>query len=133
MGPVTNMEVVEESPMKGPIKMNVLTPFKCLGGKDRQNETPKQKSQKLVYEESPDIVSATAPVKLLKKPNPDYEGNTVLTSFHTFTGVNKLRSVPSSLFYHSCARTALFPEPSSTSRNTVSSVTGSKKQAITKW
>jgi hypothetical protein len=41
MGPVTNMELVEESPMKGPIKLNLLSPFKCLAGKDRQNETLK--------------------------------------------------------------------------------------------
>ena len=128
MGPVTNVELVEESPMKGPIEMSLLTPFKCLAGKDRQNETPKQISQKLVFEESPDIVSATAPVKTLQKSNPNYEADTVLTHFHAFTGVNKLRSIPASLFYHSThARAALFPEPSSMSRNTVSSVMGSKK------
>jgi hypothetical protein len=130
MGPVTNTELVEESPMKGPIKMGLITPFKCLAGKDKQNEeTPKQKSKKLVIEESPDIVSAAAPVKALQKPKPDHEASTVLKPFHAFTIVNKLSSLPPSSFYHSSrARAALFPEPSSMSRNTVSSVTSSKKR-----
>jgi len=128
MDPVTKMELAEASPMKGQIKMRPSTPFKCSAVKVRQNEMPKLKSQKLVFEENPDIVSVTAPLKSLQKPNPDYEANTVLTPFHAFTGDNKRRSIPASLFYHSsCARTALFPEPSLTSRNTVSSVTGSKK------
>lgn len=129
MGPVTDMELVEESPMKGPMKVGLLTPFKRLAGKDKQNEeTPKQKKQKLVIEESPDIVSAAAPVKVLQKPNSNYEGSTVLKPFHAFTGGNKLSSLPTSSFYHSSrARTALFPEPAFTSRNTVLSVTGSKK------
>jgi len=128
--PVTNMELVEESPMKDPIKMGLLTPFKCLAGKDKQNdETPKQRSQKLVIEESPDIVPAAAPVKALQKPNPDYDAGTVLKPVHAFTGVNKLSSLPPSSFYHSSrARAELFPEPSFTSKNTASSVTGSKKR-----
>jgi hypothetical protein len=131
MGPFTNMELVEESPMKGPIKVSLLTPSKFLAGKDRQNETPKQKSQKLVFEESPDIVSATAQLKALQKPNPDCEANAELTRIHACTGVNKLRSIPAYLPYHSPrARTELFPEPSATSRNTVSSVVGDKKH---KW
>jgi len=67
MGPVTNVKLVEKSPMKGPIKMSLLTTLKCLAGKDRQNEMPKQKSQKLVFEESSDSVSATAPVKALSE------------------------------------------------------------------
>jgi hypothetical protein len=130
MGPVTDMELVEESPVKGPIEKGLLTPFKRLADKDKQNEeTPKQKSQKLVIEESPDIVSAAAPVKALQKPNSNYEASTVLKPFHAFTGVNKVSSLPASSFYQSSrARTALFPEPASTSRNTVSSVTGSKKR-----
>jgi hypothetical protein len=130
MDPVTNMERVEESPMKGPVNMGLITPFKCLAGDNKQNEeTPKQKSQKVVIEESPDIVSAAAPVKALQKSNPDNEANTVLKAFHTFTGVNKLTSLSASSFYHSSrARAALFPEHSSASRNTVSSVTGSKKR-----
>ena len=126
--PASNMELVEESPMKGPIKMSILTPFKCLASKGRQNEMPKQKSQKLVFEESCDIVSATAPVKALQTPNPDYEANTELTHFDTFTDGNNLRPIPSSLFFHSShARAALYPEPSSAARNTVCSVTGTKK------
>jgi len=130
MRPVTNMELVEESPMKGPTKMGLLTPFKCLAGKDKQNEkTPKQKSQKLVIEESPDIVPAAAPVKALQKLNPDYDAGTVLKPVHAFTGVNKLSSLPASSFYHSSrARAELFPEASSTSKNTASSVTGSTKR-----
>ena len=129
MRPVTNMELVEESPMKGPIKMGLLTPFKCLAGKDKQNEeTPKQKSQKLVIEESPDIVPAAAPVKALQKLNPNYDASTVLKPGHAFTVVNKLSSLPASSFYHSSrARAELFPEASSSSKNTASSVTGSKK------
>jgi hypothetical protein len=130
MGPVTNVELVEESPMKRPMNMGLMTPFKCLAGKDKQNEeTPKQKSQRLVIEESPDIVSAAAPVKALQKPNLDHEASTVLKAFHAFTGVNKLSSLPTSSFYHSSrARAALFSEHSSMSRSTVSSVTGSKKR-----
>jgi len=128
MGPVSNMEVVEENRMKGPIKLSPLTTFIGLAGKDRQNETPKEKSQKLVFEESLDIVSANAPVKALQKPNPDYVANTVQTDFNAFTGVNKLRPIPVSLFYHSSrARTAAFPEPSSASRSAIYSVTGTKK------
>jgi hypothetical protein len=129
MRPVTNLELIEESPMKGPIKMGLLTPFKCLAGKDKQNEeTPKQKSQKLVIEESPDIVPAAAPVKALQKPNPDCDASTVLKSVHAFNGVNKLNSLPTSSFYHSSrARAELFPEPSSMTKSTASSVTGSKK------
>jgi hypothetical protein len=88
---------------------------------------PKQQSPKRVSEESL-YISATAPVKELQKPNPDDEANTVPTHFHAVTGANKLRAIPVSLFDHSShAGAALFPEPSSTSRNTVSSVTGSKK------
>jgi len=130
MRPVTNMELVGESPMKGPIEMGLLTPFKCLAGKDKQNEkTPKQKSQKLVIEESPDIFPAAAPVKALQKLNPDYDAGTVLKPVHAVTGVNKLSALPASSFYNaSRARAELFPEASSTSKNTASSVTGSKKR-----
>ena len=85
MGLDTDVEVVEENPMKGTIKMIPITTSMCLTGKDRQNETPKQKSQKLVFEESSDIVSATAPVKALQKPNPDYEANTEQTHFTSQT------------------------------------------------
>jgi len=125
MRPVTNMELVEESP----IKMGLLTPFKCLADKDKQNKkTPKQKSQKLVIQESPDIVPAAAPVKALQKLNPDYDAGTALKPVHAFTGVNKLSALPASSFYHSSrARAELFPEASSMSKNTTSSVTGSKK------
>ena len=127
-GSVTNTELVEESPMRGPTKMVLLSPFKCLAGKDKQNEMPKQKPKKLVFEESADIVSATAPVKALQKPNPDYVANTVQTNFHAFTVVNKLKPIPPSSFYPSSrARAAAFPEPSSASRNTIYSVTGMKK------
>jgi hypothetical protein len=130
MGPLTDMDLIEESPIKDSMIVGLITPFRCLADKDKHNEvTPKQKSQKLVIEESPDVVSAAAPLKALQKPNPDYEASTALKPFHTFTGVNKFSSLPASSFYHSSrARAALFPDHFSLARNNVSSVTGSKKR-----
>jgi hypothetical protein len=99
--------------------MSLLSPLICLAGKDRQNETPKEK---MVFEESSDIFSAIVVVKIPQEPNRD----TVLTHFH---GVNIPRPIPPNIFYGSSLATAaaLYPERSSTSRNTVTSVTGSKK------
>jgi hypothetical protein len=127
---ITNMELVEESPMKDPSNMGLMTPFKCHADKEKEvEETPKLKSQKLVIEESPDIFSAAAELKMLQKAKPDDEAGKVLRPFHASTGVCKLRTLPTSSFYHtSRARAALFPKHFPESKNTVSSVPSSKKR-----
>jgi hypothetical protein len=130
IGPVTDMELVEESPTKGPLDVGLVTPFKCLADKKKEGEkTPKQKSQKLVIGESPDIFSAAAPVKMLQKGKSDNEAGTVLRPSCASTGACILSSLPTSSFYHSSrARATLFPEHLTRSKNTVSSVLNSKKR-----
>jgi hypothetical protein len=127
-GEVTNMELVEESPMKGTSNIGLITPFKCLAdGKKKGEETPKQKSQKLIIGESPDI--AAAPVKMLQKGKSDNKVGTVLRPSNASAGVCKLSSLPTSSFYNaSRARAILFPEYLSKSKDTVSSVLNSKKR-----
>jgi hypothetical protein len=128
--PVTNMELVEESPMKGPLNMGLVTPFKCLADRKKKGEeTPKQTSQKLVIGESPYIFSAAAPLKMLQKGKSDNEAGTVLKPSHASTGACKFSSLPTSSFYHtSRARVTLFPEHITKSKNTVSSIFNSKKR-----
>jgi hypothetical protein len=130
MDPVTNIELIEESPMKGPSNVGLMTPFKCLADKENEGEeTPKLNSQKLVIGESPDIFSAAAPIKMLRKGKPDNEVGTVLRPSHASTSVCKLSSLPTSYFYHTThARAALFPDHFSKSMNTVSSDLNSKKR-----
>lgn len=130
MYPVTDVELVEESPMKGPSNIGLMTPFKCLADKENEGEeTPKLKSRKLVIGESPDIFSAAAPIKMLQKGKPDNEAGTVLRPSRVSADVCKLSSLPTSSFYHTTrARAALFPEHFSKSKNTVSSVLNSKKR-----
>lgn len=130
MDPVTDVELIKESPMKGPSNMGLMTPFKRLADKEKEDEvTPKLNSQKLVIGESPDIFSAAAPIKMLQKGKPDDEAGTVLRPSHAPTGVCKLSSLPTSFFYHTTrARAELFPEHFSKSKNTVSSVLNSKKR-----
>lgn len=130
IGAVTDMELVEESPAKGPSNIVLMTPFKCLASKEKEvEETPKQKPQKMVIGESPDIFPVAAPVKVLQKAKSNNEASTVLKPFNASTGGSKLSSLPTSSFYHtSHARAALFPEHLSKSSNAVSSVISSKNR-----
>jgi hypothetical protein len=130
IGPITNMELVEESPTKGPLNIGLVTPFKCLADRKKKGEeTPKQKSQKLVIEESPHIFSAAAPVKMLQKGKSDNEAGTVLKPCNASTGACKFSSLPTSSFYHtSRARATLFPEHFTKSKNAGSSTLNSRKR-----